>query len=160
MRLSLILSLFLLIGTGCGLLPTPIMTEEHAVRLPARSPDFREQTKIAMEVILLDPGSTTYQDWNGPKPGYKRGFWQRPKLVGWYWDVYINSRNRFGGYVGYELYRFLLDENNKLWWHRDPVTDGERLSALFGVDPYPLLPFVKNEEGVSIPAQPREVVKR
>jgi len=117
--------LFLTLGTtGCAdlfLVQHSIPRDEIGERLgPAPTGAQQEQlTRDLMTEYAIDPDSVKIRSISHPLPGWISGGlwgWIRGK-EGWLWSAQVNAKNRFGGYTGWKVYRFLFDaRNNQAWF--------------------------------------------
>lgn len=83
--------------TGCALggnvIPLSTALERYGP-LPA---DYQLYVMNCIERKLIDPESATFEF-----------FTPEPREKGWGGEVYVNAKNRFGGYVGRRLWDYLL----------------------------------------------------
>ena len=86
--------------------------------------DYENAIKSFMEIILVDPESARYSNWKEP---YQRIIPSKiastEPILGWGVDVYINSKNRMGGYVGAKKYSFFFIDN-KIYAYGEAVNGG------------------------------------
>jgi hypothetical protein len=85
--------------------------------------DHENAVKSFMETVLIDPESARYSNWDGPRRSIIRSthFGTEP-ILGWQVDVYINSKNRMGGYVGAKKMGFFF-VNNKVYAYSEYSSD-------------------------------------
>jgi len=104
-----------LILTGCAATPTQ---EEIANAYYGEQPTqvFQEMIiKTFMASILKDPDSAKYQfgeSYKGYITYYPDTVFPSKTEYGWVIRVSVNAKNSFGGYTGYQLYRFLVRDEN------------------------------------------------
>lgn len=104
---------------GCGL-----AYQQNVAKLSATAkledygskPDgYQETIMTVMERFLIDPESVRYSEWKEPVIGTipSESMSTTPTLC-WYVEVYINAKNRLGGYTGATKMRFYF-KNGKLF---------------------------------------------
>jgi len=105
--------LFSLLITGCV---TPVTPEQISSADYGKVPDtYQDSIKNYMQSVLIDPYSAHYRFFGEPQKAYAYiSGTLKPPMFGHLVLVGINSKNRLGGYVGEQLYRFLVKDNN-LW---------------------------------------------
>ena len=116
---------FILVCTmisGCGLAYRQNAAELAKTAKPedyGPKPSSYEKTiKDAMEIVLIDPESARYSNWQEPRQAVipsgisAYGSFSTKPILGWQVDVYINSKNRLGGYTGAKRLGFFFVNNN------------------------------------------------
>jgi len=110
-----VIGLVCLLLTGCVATPTP---EQIATAYYGERPTqvFQEVViKSFMSSMLKDPDSAKFQF----EEAYKSYVTYYPDTIfpskteyGWVIKVRVNAKNSFGGYTGYQLYTFLVRDEN------------------------------------------------
>lgn len=112
---KIIICFLVSILSGCAISnSTVIPKEENFGRMPIIT---EKEVHDLYELELIDPLSTIYK-LQEPKKGYLTdGFNGSGKIIwqGYYSIILINSKNRFGGYVGWKS-RIVFYKNGK--WQR------------------------------------------
>lgn len=72
--------------------------------------------------LLFDPSSAQFSNWRGPSPGWVAAP-LRGRAIGYRVCVDINSKNRFGGYVGSSPFIFVI-ANGGVTWHEGGTQPG------------------------------------
>jgi len=123
-RLTAICLTATLLVTACAtsgpkVTQTTIVAERERLNQAAASFDCgREPTQSEIEAAvsqrmveyLKDPGSAQYQVQEAPRKGWMK---VDPKIgadaeFGWDVTVLINAKNSYGGYIGFQKFRFLI----------------------------------------------------
>jgi hypothetical protein len=108
----------ILLLTGCGfafesnradLLKTAKI-EDYGPKPP---PDFVKQEEDLIKDSLKDPDSAEFRDTNGiPTIDIIQSAFASPKpMLVWVHFLEVNAKNSYGGYVGYEPYKFAWRTN-------------------------------------------------
>lgn len=109
-----LLSIFL-VNTGCVAPPTKEQLAVADYGLALTQEDAEQIVKEDMEDVLIDPYTAQYKfeplekTWSTDYSLGKGKVW-----TGYEITVYINSRNRLGGYTGRKKYRFLMRDGRIL----------------------------------------------
>jgi len=107
---ALIIVLTLL--TGC------VSVAEMRGRLPTEptSSSLRGMTERWVNRRAKDPESLQIRGVSSSaRPAYMSPTLFTPRRVGWTWDASLNLRNGFGGYGGFKVYVFFIDENGLIF---------------------------------------------
>lgn len=74
--------------------------------------NYQEIIKNFMEQRMFDPYSAVYTNWTTPTKAWYGGKWYSGKQIkyGYKVCVDINGKNKLGGYVGYQLFYFLIKD--------------------------------------------------
>ncbi|MBX3325749.1 MAG: hypothetical protein U0223_11720 [Nitrospira sp.] len=105
--------LLFFVSLGCV---TPVTPEQITnADYGTVSPTYQDSIKKYMEGVLFDPYSAHYRFFGEPAKGYAYlSGTIHPPTFGYLVHVGINAKNRMGGYVGEQPYRFFL-KNDQLW---------------------------------------------
>jgi hypothetical protein len=98
---------------GCATVtPEQIASADYGTVPP---PTYQDGIKKHMESVLLDPYSAHYRFIGEPKKGYAYlSGTVNPPTFGYLVYVGVNAKNRMGGYVGEQPYRFFI-KNDAVW---------------------------------------------
>lgn len=122
-KIGVVLATCLLLS-GCFAKPDP---GANYGELPA---DYQQQAQTYFADVLKDPDSARYK-FGTPRRAYGNNglvYGGKIAFVGWAVPVYINAKNSFGGYTGYEPYLVIF-------------VDGHVFTHVEGENP-PLVTFV------------------
>lgn len=108
-RIGLAFSLMLLLNSCAGALkPTP---EQLAVADYGDYPNnYEERIAAIVQSGLIDPYSAVFSDWRGPSKGWTSD--SKEIYFGYEVCVFVNAKNRMGGYAGPKLHYFMFLKNN------------------------------------------------
>ena len=130
MRKTLVLTmvLFCVMVQGCG-----VAFQRNAEQLAQTAKDedygpmptdYQNTIKSFMEISLFDPESARYSNWEAPRRYIiQRSFASPTPVLGWQVGVYINAKNRMGGYVGAIQYSFFFI-NNRIYAYQEARREG------------------------------------
>lgn len=91
---------------GCAKQPT---LEEQAQAYYGQYPEnYQEIIRENMFTYLIDPESAQYRFQGSPTQGFYSLPFGKGVEYGWFGEVYINAKNRMGGYVGAKLFDYLI----------------------------------------------------
>lgn len=100
-------SLFLFVVlTGCAVMNRPTPEQISRADYGNYPINYQETIKNYMSRVLLDPYSAVYTSWRGPGQGYIYDF--SGSYFGYRVCTEINAKNSMGGYVGSQLYFFII----------------------------------------------------
>ena len=123
MRNTLILAMVLFCATiqGCGVAyhqnATNLAQTAKAEDYGPMPTDYENTIRSFMEVVLIDPESARYSNWGTPRQAIIQSDVASPTpILGWQVDVYVNAKNRMGGYTGAKQYGFFFT-NNRVYAH-------------------------------------------
>lgn len=86
--------------------------------------NYKESISELMEIVLIDPESVRYSNWLSPQQAIIPESYMSPKAVlGWQVNVFVNSRNRMGGYTGAKPLGFFF-VNNRIYAYGE-ILDGK-----------------------------------
>lgn len=97
--------------SGCGVAyrqnHDAIMQTSKAEDFGVLPEDYKEKIKEFMMMVLKDPDSAKYSNWQEPYKGtIPTDHFSPTPVLCWKVYVYINARNSFGGYTGGSMYGF------------------------------------------------------
>jgi hypothetical protein len=128
--LVLALAVFALFLSGCAA-PTP---EEIARADYGTYPSNYEQIiKSYLSTVLKDPSSAEFNSMSSPKTGWTT--YGGGKKFGYVVCARINTKNSFGGYVGFQPYYFMIKNGvviSSVLGSTDPFSQGIASSACKG----------------------------
>ncbi|NOU09197.1 MAG: hypothetical protein HOO98_04155 [Nitrospira sp.] len=111
MRLLFLLLVLVLPACVTSVTPEQITSADYGT-VP---PTYQDAIKKHMEGVLFDPYSAHYRFFGEPAKAYAYlSGTTHPPTFGYLVHVGINAKNRMGGYVGEQPYRFFL-KNDQLW---------------------------------------------
>jgi len=97
---------------GCGLKPPPTQ-QEIAKADYGRYPDtYKEIVTEYVTNRLIDPDSAKFSDWAAPYQAWYRDY-RGNTFFGYKVCVFVNAKNRMGGYTGRKLY-FVMIHNDRV----------------------------------------------
>lgn len=108
---KLILTLIVFLFTvGCAALFIPPDEEIAKADYGSYPSNYEEIVKKHVTDYLLDPESAKFSNWKEPRKGWvrKSGSWH----YGYKVCVYVNAKNRMGGYTGRKLTYVLIRNGN------------------------------------------------
>ena len=108
---SIVVSAVLLYGCATQIPPEVIASADYG---PPPPENYQELIRAEFAGILIDPTSPIYQ-FDEPRRGYTREapMFNTQQRFGWRVCGTVNSRNRFGGYVGSVPF-FVLFQGNRI----------------------------------------------
>jgi hypothetical protein len=108
---KLFLLLILLIGlAGCAIGGNIVPREEVEAKYGPLPENYQQLVMAYAGTQLIDPDSARYQF-----------FQPAPRSVGWVGQVYVNARNRFGGYTGNQLFVWKIIHGQAVFFAKDPT---------------------------------------
>ena len=117
MKKRIIISLICLVFSSCAVIPTQEeMSKAYYGPYPT---NYKFLIKDYMELILFDNQSAVYR-FGIPYKGYAQGWMGHPEAeFGWVIETLINAKNRFGGYVGFNKFYFVIRDGQIIHYERD-----------------------------------------
>lgn len=112
-----ILAVVLLLA-GCNLAPS--RAEWDAANF-GQKPDAKAMTEDWIHEVFIDPDSAMVYEITEPQRVCFHPGSIRSKTYGWLWFVDVNSKNKFGGYVGRQTHRIYRR-------YMSGVTDGSEVA--------------------------------
>lgn len=100
------LIVLMLVTVGCT--KAPPMSEQLSAYYGPYPSNYEQIIKDKMVTVLFDPYSAQYHFEGTPSSGYYARPFGAKAEYGWYGTVYINAKNRMGGYVGATKYSYLI----------------------------------------------------
>ncbi len=97
---------------GCAGMGSTVTPQETAAKYGPLPENWQALVVNCIERSLIDPESATYS-WHVPQS----------KSNGWYGGVFVNAKNRFGGYTGKKPFEWLI-ENGEVTVCREHVLSG------------------------------------
>lgn len=122
-KILLVFFCFCLIG--CATIPPPTPEQISNADYGNYPYNYQEVIKDFMDDLLIDPGSAVYSNWRGPSKGWVGNGFQG-YVFGYRVCVFVNAKNRMGGYVGKRLYHFVINKGRVIQYH-DYVGDTVKL---------------------------------
>lgn len=95
---KLLLLLILVVGlTGCAGIGSKVSPEETIAKYGPLPNNWQELVSVCISRKLIDPESARFS-WHEAQP----------RSNGWYGGVWVNAKNRLGGYVGDKPWEWLI----------------------------------------------------
>lgn len=110
--------LFLLgLSTGCATAPTQQQINAADYGELKAIDSYQNQIIANLHEDLIDPYSATFANWKGPKKMWTNvGSGAFPEYVfGYQICVDVNAKNRMGGYIGTEPFRFFFSGDGRFF---------------------------------------------
>jgi len=128
MKRIVVFALLSVLTSGCGAPgPSRPSREEWEVADFGPKPDAKEATNRWIEETFLDPDSAKIYTIDEPQKTCCHSGLLNSPTYGWSWFVDVNSKNRFGGYVGRTIMRVYAP-------FKGQITSSKVLSRHFGED--------------------------
>lgn len=106
MKMNVLLSFVLAFLFGCAVGPSP---EEIGYAYYGDYPtEYKEITTKYILGNLVDPDSAKFYEWVSPKKGWY--VYRGETLFGYQACVFVNARNRMGGYTGQKLHYVMIKD--------------------------------------------------
>jgi hypothetical protein len=110
MRCLLLVLWFLVcfsILAGCAGVEKPTPEQIANADYGAVPENYKSAIEEYIKASLIDPDSARFSNWHGPAKGYSYNSNGKP-VFGYLVCVYVNSKNRMGGYGGSHPYLFVM----------------------------------------------------
>ena len=116
------------VGCGGSSVPTPqqLMTANYGT-YPT---EYRDIIKRYMHGLLIDPYSAQYEFLKGPAQAWHNPWPIGDTIFGYAVCAGINSKNRFGGYVGMKPFFFMLHDGAVVHIENSEYVVGKACSSI------------------------------
>jgi len=95
---------------GCAIGGSIVPQAEVEAKYGPLPENYQELVMAYARGQLIDPDSARYEF-----------FPPAPREVGWVGQVYVNARNRFGGYTGRQLFVWKIIHGQAVFFAKDPT---------------------------------------
>ena len=112
MNNKMVLTIFvvLLSFTGCASIPRPTPEQLATAEYGNPPSDYKTITMQHISVFLIDPYSAIFSGWRGPSKGWYKN--KKETFFGYRVCVFVNAKNRMGGYTGRKLFFVIIKDNH------------------------------------------------